>query len=119
MSGEGVSEEERKKREEEVMRYIEEIMAKEREKPIHGLGILPGDCLRIVISRWVYTGKVVSITYNIVVLEDIFGKTHSVNLSRAWAISEIDCKDLEFIKEQVERRMRRKREKTREEETKA
>lgn len=119
MSEGSVSEEERKRKEEEVMRYIEEVIAKEKGKPIHGLGILPGDCLRIVISRWVYTGKVVSITYNIVVLEDIFGKTHSINLSRAWAISEIDCEDLEFIKGQVERRMRRRREKTKGEESKA
>jgi hypothetical protein len=82
-----------------------------REKTIYGLHLEPDMCIRVVIGRWVYIGRIVSATYNIVVIEDIFGKRHSISLFRSSAISEIDCKDLDYIKTQVERRQKRKREK--------
>ena len=85
-----------------------------REKTIYGLPLKPDMCVRIVTGRWVYIGRIVSATYHLVVIEDIFGKRHSISLFRATAISEIDCRDLEYIKDQVLRRQRRRRERVEE-----
>jgi len=106
--------------EEEVPQEIKEAIKKfeakkelevTREKTIYGLYLEPEKCIRVVVGRWIYIGKIVSATYNIVVIEDVFGKRHSISLFRSSAISEIDCNDLEYIKAQVERRQKRKREK--------
>jgi hypothetical protein len=86
-----------------------------REKTIYGLPLKPDMCVRIVTGRWVYIGKIVSATFHLVVIEDIFGKRHSISLFRATAISEIDCRDLEYIRDQVLRRQRRRRERVEEE----
>jgi len=82
-----------------------------REKTIYGLHLEPDMCVRIIVGRWIYIGKIISVTYNLIVIEDVFGKRHSISLFRTSAVSEIDCNDLDYIKAQVERRQKRKREK--------
>jgi hypothetical protein len=73
-----------------------------REKTIYGLHLEPDKCVRIVTGRWVYIGRIVSATYHLVVIEDVFGKRHSISL-------------FEYIKDQVMRRQRRRRERAEEE----
>jgi len=107
--------EESKKRLAEYIKeeFGEEILeeAKGIEKPLEILGILVENdrCYKLIVGRYVIVGKVVSRTKSIIVIEDVFHRRTGIMVSKINLIGEIDCSSLEDIREQIERRKKRKK----------
>jgi len=116
-----VKEEYEKKKEEakrRIAEYIkeefgEEILeeAKGIEKPLEILGILVENdkCYKILVGKYVIVGRIVSRTKSVIVVEDVFHRRSGIMVNKINMIGEIDCSSLEDIREQLERRKKRKR----------
>ena len=91
---------------EEILEEIKGI-----EKPLEILGILVENdkCYKLIVGRYVIVGKVVSRTKSIIVIEDVFHRRTGIMVSKINLIGEIDCSSLEDIREQIERRKKRKK----------
>ena len=78
---------------------------------IRGIRLTKGDCIRVVISRNVFIVKILEFSENlpIVVGEDIYGNTTSIDLRKALVITKItNEKYEEFKKRAKEMEIRRK-----------
>jgi hypothetical protein len=113
-------EEKREKAKERLKEYIEKEFGitiedesskeeSEKELIILGIPVLNDHCYKLLIGRYVVIGKVVSRTKSIIVIEDVFGKHVGIVVSKINLIGEIDCDSLKDIKEQLERRKKKKR----------
>lgn len=116
-----VKKEEYEKKKEETKKrlaeYIKEEFGEEileeikGEKPLEILGILVENdkCYKILVGRYVIVGKIVSRTKSIIVVEDVFHRRSGIQVNKINMIGEIDCSSLEDIREQIERRKKRKK----------
>ena len=117
MSNEEKTKEEKKeKAKERIREYIEqefgitiEDETSEKELIILGIPVLNDHCYKIMIGRYIVIGKIVSRTKSVITVEDVFGKHVGIQVSKINLIGEIDCDSLKDIKEQLERRKKRKR----------
>ena len=78
---------------------------------IRGIRLTKGDCIRVVISRNVFIVKILEFSENlpIVVGEDIYGNTTSIDLRKALVITKITPEKYEeFKKRAKEMEIRRK-----------
>jgi hypothetical protein len=78
---------------------------------IRGIRLTKGDCIRVVISRNVFIVKILEFSENlpIVVGEDIYGNTTSIDLRKALVITKITPEKYEeFQKRAKEMEIRRK-----------
>jgi hypothetical protein len=121
MSNEEKTKEDKKeKAKERLKEYIERELGitiedesskeeQEKELIILGIPVLNDRCYKLLIGRYIVIGKVVSRTKSIITIEDVFGKHVGIQVSKINLIGEIDCDSLKDIKEQLERRKKRKR----------
>jgi len=117
---EKTKEEKKEKAKERLKEYIERELGitiedesskeeSEKELIILGIPVLNDRCYKLLIGRYVVIGKVVSRTKSIITIEDVFGKHVGIQVSKINLIGEIDCDSLKDIKEQLERRKKKKR----------
>jgi hypothetical protein len=113
-------EEKKEKAKERLKEYIEkefgitiedekEDQEQEKELIILGIPVLNDHCYKIMVGRYIVIGKIVSRTKSVITIEDIFSKHVGIVVSKINLIGEIDCDSLKDIKEQLERRKKRKR----------
>ena len=117
---ESSKEEKKEKAKERLREYIEkefgitienEMSNEESEKEliILGIPVLNDHCYKIMIGRYIVIGKIVSRTKSVITVEDVFNKRIGIMVSKINLIGEIECDSLKDIKEQLERRKKRKR----------
>ena len=117
---ESSKEEKKEKAKERLREYIEkefgitiedekENQEQEKELIILGIPVLNDHCYKIMVGRYIVIGKIVSRTKSVITVEDVFNKRIGIMVSKINLIGEIDCDSLKDIKEQLERRKKRKR----------
>ncbi len=103
-------EEAKKKSIERLKRYVETgetEIPKEEPLFILGIPVFSEQCYKIMVGRFIYVGKVASRTKSIIVIEDAVGKRAGIMVSKINMISEYDCKDLEDLRKQLEKRRKK------------
>jgi hypothetical protein len=117
---ESSKEEKKEKAKERLKEYIErefgitiedESSKEESEKEliILGIPVLNDRCYKILIGKYIIIGKIVSRTKSVITVEDVFNKRIGIMVSKINLIGEIDCDSLKDIKEQLERRKKKRR----------
>ena len=117
---EKTKEEKKEKAKERLKEYIEKEFGitiedeqkdeqEEKELIILGIPVLNDHCYKIMVGRYIVIGKIVSRTKSVITVEDIFNKRIGIMVSKINLIGEIDCDSLKDIKEQLERRKKKKR----------
>jgi len=101
----------------DIIDYGAEELGPGYDNSILGIEVEPGDCLRIIVGRFMVIGKVISRTKTTLVIEDLYGIKHALYVSKITMISELPCSALNDIRQQIElrrasrrRRARRKKE---------
>jgi len=117
---EKTKEEKKEKAKERLKEYIERELGitiedesskeeSEKELIILGIPVLNDHCYKIMVGRYIVIGKIVSRTKSVITVEDVFNKRIGIMVSKINLIGEIDCDSLKDIKEQLERRKKKKR----------
>jgi len=101
--------------EQQAKEQIQEQQEQEHEHEVvitlRGIKLTKGDCIRVVISRNVFIVKILDFSENlpIIVGEDIYGNTTSIDLRKALVITKITPEKYEeFKKRAKEMEIRRK-----------
>jgi len=109
-------EEKKEKAKERIREYIEkefgitiEDETSEKELIILGIPVLNDHCYKIMIGRYIVIGKIISRTKSVITIEDVFGKHTGIQVSKINLIGEIDCDSLQDIREQIERRKKKRK----------
>lgn len=98
----------------DVVEYDASELEPSYDNTILGIEVEPGDCVRLVVGRFMVIGKVISRTKTSIVVEDLWGIRHAMYVAKITMISEVPCSTLNEIKEQIElRRAQRKRRRAR------
>lgn len=82
---------------------------REHHTEIYGMEIKEGECVQVVMGKYVYIGTVISIVFGRAIIIDIFDKERLVNLNKAWSLTKIDCNDLDTIKERLLAKKKKKK----------